>query len=183
MPRQGASLRAFGPLDGVPRALRIRASTARKGSRLSKRKRFRMSIKQKGVDPLRYLHPVASTAFRKLTVALEDAWKNEQTPTYFRPYCGYRSPIEQEKLLKVEPRVTLAGPFQSAHQYGLALDFVAWEREAWSWADNHDWAFLLRMADEFGLSIPISWDKGHVEHPAWRDLAKTLKRFSPHFTA
>lgn len=135
-----------------------------------------MAKKPSKVDPLKHLDPLASAAFRRLTNDLEAAWKEGKTPTLFKPYGGYRSPAQQEEMLLIEPKVTNAGPFQSAHQYGLAVDYAAWEDEVFSWNDQHDWAFLETCANANGLSVPIPWDKGHVEHPMFKEILR-LKRY------
>lgn len=124
---------------------------------------------------LRDLHPVAGAAFRRMTAHLYSAYENRKTSSYFRPFEGLRPPIKQAELLNKRPAVTHVGPWYSAHQYGLAVDFVAFKREGvWSWDEGEDWTFLRLTAERFDLRVPIIWDKGHVEHPAWPRLQKLL---------
>ena len=118
------------------------------------------------------LHPAARDAFMELAVDLSNQFEKANTPTSFRLFEGYRSPIRQNYLFNQEPKVTQAGPWESAHNFGLACDFVpfifrdkVWQ---WSWADDEDWPFLEKRAAVFGLLVPITWDRGHVEHPKWR---------------
>ena len=124
---------------------------------------------------LRDLHPHAAGAFRGLTAHLYSAYENRKTASYFRPFEGLRPPIKQTELLNKRPAVTHVGPWHSAHQYGLAVDFVAFKREGlWSWDESEDWTFLRLSAEKFGLIVPIVWDMGHVEHPVWRAVQRLL---------
>ena len=125
----------------------------------------------------RDLHPVGLQAFKNLTVRLENAWRDEKTRTYFRPFEGHRSPAKQLELGMKRPPVTLAGPWQSAHQYGLAVDFVAWNGQAWNWDEDQDWAFLKTTAEECGLLRPIDWDKAHIEHPLFAEMMKIQRKW------
>ena len=126
------------------------------------------------IDPLANLHPVASAAFRKLSTYLYGAYEKGETSTHFRPFEGFRSPIKQQELFNKRPVVTKAAPWQSAHQYGLAVDFVAYVAGRWSWDNKHDWAFLRLAAERHGLKRPLEWDLGHIEHPAWGSVQKAL---------
>lgn len=129
---------------------------------------------------LRDLHPLGSGAFRGLKDHLEQGYRNEKTRSYFRPFEGLRTPAKQLELQNVRPPVTQAGPWQSAHQHGLAVDFVPWsEAGGWDWSDKHDWKYLKASAQLFGLDVPIDWDKAHVEHPCWPDLRKWLANWKP----
>jgi len=99
-----------------------------------------------------------------------------------------RSPERQDELF-IKGR-TKARPWQSAHQYGLAADFVPYitNQEAldlgdmvgekvltgWSWHESHDWPFLRQRAEKHGLSVPIAWDKCHVEYNDFRELLALL---------
>lgn len=125
-------------------------------------------------DPLAHLHPVASGAFRKLASYLYGAYEKGDVSAHFRPFEGFRSPVKQQELFNQRPVVTKAPPWQSAHQYGLAVDFVVWTGRAWSWDDKHDWAFLRLAAERHGLKRPLEWDLGHIEHPAWKDVQRAL---------
>lgn len=116
---------------------------------------------------LRDLHPLAKPAFEQLTIYLEQLWKDGKTQTFFKPFEGLRTPIKQLELLNRRPVVTHVGPWQSAHQYGLAVDFVPWSGNAFSWDEDHDFTTLRLAAVACGLSRPMEWDKCHIEHPAW----------------
>lgn len=125
---------------------------------------------------LTFLHPVAFTQFTNLAMHLSDAYSKGDTRTHFRPFEGYRSPARQAHLMNQHPPVTKAGMWESAHQFGLAVDFVAFDGFQWSWNDREDWLFLQRSARTFGLHVPIAWDKAHVQHPAWDRSGERMRR-------
>jgi len=93
----------------------------------------------------------------------------------FRAYEGFRHPMRQYYLLK-ETSSTKAGPWESAHQYGLAVDFAVWAEKPdgsggfWGWPDDAPWGKLKDLARSFNLDVPIAWDRGHVEHPLFRKI-------------
>lgn len=128
---------------------------------------------------IRNLHPAARDAFSELAVDLSNQFERKATRTAFRLFEGYRSPARQNYLFNQTPQVTKAHAWTSAHNYGLACDFVAWVFEdgvwQWSWESHHDWAFLKQRAAIFGLTVPITWDIGHVEHPAWKEHGALLR--------
>jgi peptidoglycan L-alanyl-D-glutamate endopeptidase CwlK len=85
---------------------------------------------------------------------------------------GYRSPERQAKLAALGPSVTLAGPFDSLHQHGLAADcafirqgrIVISETDAWAMRGYEKYGEVARS---LGLSWGGDWrslkDYGHVE--------------------
>ena len=97
----------------------------------------------------------------------------------FEPFEGYRSPRRQEHLFSVT-KTTKARPWQSAHQYGLAVDFaieiVNPSKSStapdflWKWYSDAPWGKLKILALRYGLDIPIKNDLGHVEHPWFKDV-------------
>lgn len=120
---------------------------------------------------LTLLHPRTRTAFQELAIDLQYQFDKEYTKTNFRAFEGYRSVTRQRRLFKSIPQVTQADAWQSAHNYGCAVDFVAWSNDLkWSWDNSHDWAFLKKRAELFDLRVPITWDRGHVEHPYWQEF-------------
>lgn len=88
-----------------------------------------------------------------------------------KPFEGFRHPARQNELIAT--KATKARSWQSAHQYGLAVDFACrWIEDggvlgAWFWPDPDQpvWWQLKRDATSVGLAIPIKWDYGHVQHP------------------
>lgn len=112
-----------------------------------------------------------------LTHRLEQGYKSGTTPTLFKPFEGFRTPERQDFLYTVE-KSTKAKGWQSAHNYGLAVDFVALSdaknMSSWSWDGHHDWDFLREAATNCGLLCTISWDRPHVEHPIWLAIKRQV---------
>ena len=131
------------------------------------------------IDPTRptsdmkLLHPKARGRFEKLASALLAAHNDKETPTLFLPFETYRYPQRQDFLQRTTTN-TKANAFESAHQFGLAVDFVPYDT-TWSWSEHHDWGFLRSTSQKFGLDVPIKWDLAHVEHPAWKWLQHEFK--------
>lgn len=117
---------------------------------------------------LQYLHPIAVRQFQELADDLAKAHEAGATKTLFVPFESYRSPMRQDELYRQKPPVTKARAWYSAHQYGLAVDFVAFDDEPWG--DDHDWEFLKARAEAHGLTVPIKWDRVHVEHPKFKQM-------------
>lgn len=76
--------------------------------------------------------------------------------------------------------VSKAGAFASAHQFGLAIDFVPFlsqqdaralgVRPGWYWPEITDeaWKVLKQTATLYGLHGPLAWDGSHIELPNWK---------------
>lgn len=96
------------------------------------------------------------------------AYKTGRTKTDFQLFEGFRDPLRQDAVFKAG--ASNARAWQSAHQYGLAADIVAFNDGKWSWDSVHDWAFLKRSAAQVGLSVPISNDRVHVQSPLWQKV-------------
>lgn len=128
------------------------------------------------------LHPKFGRTCKRLHEYLIDAHETGRTKTRFEIFETYRDPIRQADLMR--KKVSKAGPFESAHQLGLASDFVPYlsveeaaalsektgERHVpgWNWHSSNDYAFLAQAAKLCGAHVPISWDPCHVEHLNWR---------------
>lgn len=119
------------------------------------------------------LHPKFAPIAKRLADALAADYKAGLTKTDFQVFETYRSPLRQQELLA--KGTTKAGPFKSAHQFGLAVDFVPRINGRWDWSDFHEWEYMRNKAQSFGLSTPISWDLTHVEHPLFDDLYHAMK--------
>lgn len=125
------------------------------------------------------LHPKARDAFQALDAFLSDSYESNRTKTLFKVFECYRSPLRQDYLFGGGS--TKARGWQSAHQYGLAVDFVPFRPHPasgavgqWSWAADNDYAYLTAAARRFGLDTPISWDRCHVEHPLWERIRELV---------
>lgn len=123
------------------------------------------------------LHPIMRPLVNQLVAKLHWLeWKSaDGRPARFALFEAYRSPERQDRLFE-QGNVTKARGWQSAHQYGLAVDFAVivstgdWPEnsEGWAWPDDAPWPDLKAAAERCGLRVPIEWDRGHVEHPAFR---------------
>lgn len=123
-------------------------------------------------EPFRFedLHSDMVLPLRRLTMAMRASPVNGYI---LQPFEGYRSPMRQNYLFSLGTKITKARAWQSAHQYGLAVDFAGLRIEndlivpnSWSWDVNESlWPKLKREAALSGLDIPIQWDRGHVIHP------------------
>lgn len=83
----------------------------------------------------------------------------------------HRAPLDQYQMFL--KGVSKAGPMQSPHQYGLAIDVVPLNdngKPFWPKADDLLWETLADAAEKVGLHVPISWDKCHVEHKSWKEV-------------
>ena len=123
------------------------------------------------------LHPKARDSFEGLSESLTRAYESGQTQTLFKVFETFRGPLRQLDLFA--KGTTKARAWQSAHNYGLAVDFVPFVPLStnravgeWSWASHHDYEFLATRASVFGLVVPISWDPCHVESPIWGSIRK-----------
>lgn len=126
-------------------------------------------------EPFSYerLHPKARESFALMARRLEARYKAGLTPTLFKPFEGFRTPERQEYLFRVD-KTTKARAWQSAHNYGLAVDFVPLKDAAnlgsWDWEPHHDWTLVKEIAVDCGLMAPITWDLPHVQHPIWNAI-------------
>lgn len=133
------------------------------------------------------VHPKARGAFQALDDELFRKYLTGEIAYWFKPFEGYRSPQRQNELLK--KGTTKARAFESAHQYGLAVDFVpfivrAIPRESltsattqgtWSWdIPTTEWDEFDRVVMKHDLFRPIAWDRPHVEHRLWRLMRPSM---------
>ena len=119
------------------------------------------------------LHPKMQGPVRSLADDLAHAYQSGRTKTLFKFFEGFRSPSRQEELF--EAKTTKARAWQSAHNFGLAADFVAYGPNGWTWITD-DWEFLLNRAKLVGLVNPIfDWDKPHLEHPGWKWVQTVMR--------
>lgn len=122
------------------------------------------------------IHPVAYDAFRRLAHTLELDWKHGNLGCLFKPFETYRHPYRQADLYNTNGnKVTGARQYESAHQFGLAVDFVAYDNGRWSWDAMKPWGALKERAEAAGLLVPLEWDRCHVEHPKWQDYRACLR--------
>lgn len=126
------------------------------------------------VSNLKFLHPLVIPVYTKLADELVRSHKRGETRTLFKVFETYRHPQRQAEVLAAGH--SKAGPFSSAHQYGLAVDFVPFIAGRWSWDNSHDYEFLAKTAENMGLGVPYDWDKVHVEHPDFTVIRQFVDR-------
>lgn len=117
-------------------------------------------------------HHKARGAFIELEKEFVLAHKAGETKCRFELFESYRSPYRQDHLLA--SKTTKARAWQSAHQYGLACDFVPRIAGRWTWRimdlGDYDMIHFHRIVGKCGLAAPIEWDPFHVEHPLWNKI-------------
>lgn len=124
---------------------------------------------------MKYLNPDARPAFEQLQLELLKGYKEKKTHSLFMPFETYRSPMRQLELFEQKNGATQATAWKSAHQYGLAVDFVPITERSWSWSDDEDWKFLHEMVETHSdLFHPLKWDKAHVVHAKWYEINNKL---------
>jgi peptidoglycan L-alanyl-D-glutamate endopeptidase CwlK len=126
---------------------------------------------------LEALHPVMLLPVQRLL----DELVRINNP--LRIFEGWRSPERQARLFRDARKVTRAKPWLSAHQYGLAVDFVLPLGKGYGWTWNvppAHWQQLREAAVSVGLVVPSpGWDPGHVQHPFWDEVRNlTMDRLS-----
>lgn len=131
------------------------------------------------------IHPIMKAGVAALTADMATRrFKIEDGRQFFlAPFEGFRHPLRQYHLL-TRTKSTKAGPWQSAHQYGLAVDFAGRvihedgiiPPNSWNWDEVPEiaWKELARRASVHGLAVPIAWDKGHVQHPLFAKIRAIL---------
>jgi len=82
---------------------------------------------------------------------------------------GYRS-IEDQKRVCAVTSGPCATPGRSAHQFGLALDFVAGGS-----VNSADHKYAMEVAGALGFAF-VRNDPVHIQHPAWEQLRQKLRR-------
>lgn len=125
------------------------------------------------------LHPLSQEAFRLLAERLYADYESGICKEWLREFETWRSPIRQLELLREGK--TKAAPWQSAHQYGMAVDFVPFRygevgrAGTWTWdVEAGVWDHLRKRAHELGLACELDWDRCHVEHPEFREWLRLL---------
>jgi hypothetical protein len=91
--------------------------------------------------------------------------------------CTLRSAAEQTVLWNQGRNtpgriVTNAMAGQSAHQYGLALDFVIIANGKADWSgDSPAWDKAILLAEGGGMQSLRPMESAHLQHPDWKQLA------------
>lgn len=121
------------------------------------------------------LHPLMRAKVQKLEGRLlEMEMLATSGAAGFKLFEGYRSPNRQIEVFN--RGTSKAKAWQSAHQYGLAVDYVWWDpADGWSWDARHNWDALADAADSVGLHAPITWDRPHIQHPSFSTLKSAIR--------
>lgn len=129
------------------------------------------------------IHIVMRARAERLVAALRgDRWEDSDGRTCrFEFFEGFRHPERQRHLITTTSN-TKAGPWESAHQYGLAMDFVCRVINShgfgeWSWGASHPWGKVAAHARACGLSVPLKWDLGHVQAPEFDELFGLVRKW------
>ncbi|QIG75997.1 endolysin protein [Rhizobium phage RHph_N39] len=126
-----------------------------------------------------FLHPKMRPIAERIHQDLLDAHETNRLEFRFEIFETLRLPGRQAEMLA--KGTSKAGPWQSAHAVGLAVDFVPYltadqarvytpkggsPLPGWYWprADHSDWDGLADIAEHYGMKT-IAWDRPHVEHP------------------
>ncbi len=104
----------------------------------------------KRTSSLDFLHPLVRSAAMNTVAELAESGIN------FKIFETYRTPERQKFLRAKRPKVSNAGPWQSMHQYGLAVDFVIDVKgvNPWSTKGEHRqwWTKLHESGNRQGLT-------------------------------
>jgi len=122
-----------------------------------------------------FLHPIARAGFIGLASQLRKDYDDGTAPCEFRIFECYRTPARQEFVQRQGNSKATA--FRSAHQYGLAVDFVPFEvGRGFFWPDASDARlnYLRRVASAHKFLNDIPWDRSHVEHPLWAAIKAAM---------
>lgn len=108
-----------------------------------------------------------------------DLWLADMREVALDPLitCTLRSGAEQDALYQKGRTVpgkivTYKKAGQSAHQYGLALDFVILEHGKPDWSgEDEPWNRAINLAKARGLQSLRPMESAHLQHPEWKAIA------------
>jgi peptidoglycan L-alanyl-D-glutamate endopeptidase CwlK len=110
-----------------------------------------------------------------------DAWLADMKAMNLVPLitCTLRTGAEQDALYakgRTAPGavVTHARANQSAHQYGLAIDFVIMDNGKPDWSGTSEaWNDAIELAQNAGMVSLRPMESAHLQHPNWKVLSLT----------
>lgn len=123
----------------------------------------------RSMPPLEHVHADMATFARKFMKECAD----RGIP--LRVFQGYRSPKEQQRMK--DRGVSRAGPGQSPHQYGCAVDMIHVAR-AWEGMTREQWDVLGAIGKEVArrMGIDVDWggdwdfyDPAHWQLTDWKE--------------
>ncbi|WP_138424421.1 M15 family metallopeptidase domain-containing protein [Maritimibacter alexandrii] len=150
------------------------------GLKEKRKDQFRLQKMQTGKKQTRYVYNEGPLLYigQKIVRAMQDAGYPA------RIYEHWRSPAQQ--TLYYEKGTTKAKPWQSAHQYGEAVDILH-PTKAWS-VTNEYWDALARCVNvvEQQLDVKLThgwrdwgWDGPHVQLPDFRTIPAYAEKRRP----
>lgn len=149
------------------------------------------------IRDVKTLNPKFARKVETLHQTLTRSYQAGETEVRFQIFETFRHPFRQIQL--IAEKTTKAGPWQSAHQYGLAADFVPYldpvkrtEAEVrlwmafrkkttinpgeggWYWPEATDpcWKVLRNKCAIIGVQNTITWDRPHVQDPRFDEMKK-----------
>ena len=121
------------------------------------------------ISDLYYLAPAVRPKFQELADLLQQKFKEGRLKTLFLPFETFRTPSRQ--LILYNTQKSRATAMHSAHNYGLAVDFVAYVvdgKTGWSWTSN-EYGAMQMYARVMGFET-LGWEQCHVQSPLFRRL-------------
>lgn len=121
------------------------------------------------------LHHDCRADFYLLMGDLQRDFTHKKINVLFKPFEVYRHPSRQLEALN--QKTSRARPYESAHQFGMAVDFVPFDpaTQRWSWRDGPHWDYLRDRARARKLLCELNWDRAHVEHPRYADMLACMR--------
>lgn len=144
------------------------------------------AIPESRIAAISFLHPKLRPIAEDIHHDLISLYETHKLEFRFEIFETLRLPGRQAKMLG--EGTSKAGPWQSAHSVGLAVDFVPYltaveAREftprngsalpGWHWprGEWEGWDILADIAQRYDLQT-LSWDRPHVEHPLFDKMQK-----------
>jgi peptidoglycan L-alanyl-D-glutamate endopeptidase CwlK len=116
----------------------------------------------KRTSSLDFLHPIVRSAAQNTIAELASEGIG------FKIFESYRTPERQAFLRAKSPKVTNAGPWQSMHQYGLAVDLIIDTDGVNPWSTKGEcrqwWDLMHESGRRYGLE-PIRGELPHMQLP------------------
>jgi peptidoglycan L-alanyl-D-glutamate endopeptidase CwlK len=110
----------------------------------------------------------------RLTAALDECFEKGYIVAVFE---GYRSPDRQQWLYdqgrtRDGKIITNAKPYESFHQYGLAVDIVGYVNKKWDWSIDYD--KITEIFKRHGFK-PLKFEKAHFQIDGGLSASKAKK--------
>lgn len=120
-----------------------------------------------GTHLLAQLHPQFAEYVRQALAIMDEYGLQPVVTETLRP-AERQEKLYQQGRTRPGPKVTNARAWQSAHQYGLAVDVTS--RRGYG---SREQQLIHEIFRALGFGT-ISWDRPHAEYPGWRPLVRSL---------